>query len=235
MLHASYLIRRPDLGCQRARLLSHRRIRASRDVLARGHGPQVTPNAPGAEVVQWISGGFPLPSPLTAFLNIPRAIVRQSRREYNPPMYRRAVFAFVSVAAAKTICAQLQPASTADLLSRFQATVKETLRRLPDYTCIETVTRSRRTPPSTHFQPLDTIRLQVGLIGGHERYSWPDAARFDDRELRDLVGRGIIGTGNFAAHVHHVFLSAATQFTPHGADAFHERPAARFEYEVPVE
>src|SRR5690348_8495357 len=113
-------------------------------------------------------------------------------------MYRRAACAFVLVAAAKSIGAQPEPASTADLLTRFQATVKETLRRLPDYTCVETVARSRRTPPSTHYQPLDTIRLQVGLIGGHERYTWPDAARFDDRELRDLVGRGIIGTGNFA-------------------------------------
>ncbi|MCU1273118.1 MAG: hypothetical protein JWO48_549 [Bryobacterales bacterium] len=109
------------------------------------------------------------------------------------------------------------------------------LGRLPDYTCVESIARSRRTPGGNGFQPLDTIRLQVGLIGGRERYTWPDAARFDDRELRDLVGRGIIGTGDFAAHVHHVFLSPATQFTPRAAEAFHNRQAARFDYEVPVE
>jgi hypothetical protein len=33
------------------------------------------------------------------------------------------------------------------LLPRFQASVKETVRRLPDYTCIETIARFRRSPP----------------------------------------------------------------------------------------
>src|SRR4030088_201519 len=117
-------------------------------------------------------------------------------------MCRRAVFVCVVVAVA--LCAQPVPS---DLLPRFQASPKQTLPRLPDYTCIETIARSRRASTSPHYQPLDTIRLQVGLIGGRERYSWPDAARFDDRELRDLVGRGIIGTGDFAGHVQHVFLS----------------------------
>jgi hypothetical protein len=145
-------------------------------------------------------------------------------------MERRPLFACVCVAAATTLCAQ-----STDLLPRFQASVKETLRRLPDYNCIESITRFRRSPPSPHFQRLDTLRLQVGLIDGHERYTWPDAARFDDRDLRDLVGRGIIGTGNFAAHVQHVFLSAATRFSPATAVALGNRPAVHFDYEVPVE
>ncbi|MEO8127694.1 MAG: hypothetical protein ABI822_11420, partial [Bryobacteraceae bacterium] len=139
-------------------------------------------------------------------------------------MCRRAVF--VSVLAAATVCAQQAP--SADLLSQFKASLKQTLRRLPDYTCVETIVRSRRRSDSRQFQPLDIIRLQVGLVGGRERYSWPDSKRFDDRELADLVGRGIIGTGNFAGHAQHVFLSPATRFTP-GDDP------ARFDYEVPVE
>jgi hypothetical protein len=128
-----------------------------------------------------------------------------------------------------------QPAPPPDLLPRFQASIKKTLRRLPDYTCIETVARSRRAPTSPHYQTLDTIRLQVGLIGGRERHSWPDATRFDDRELRDLIGRGVIGTGDFAGHVQHIFLSPATTFTPQDNTALRERPAARFDFEVPVE
>ncbi len=144
-------------------------------------------------------------------------------------MCRRVVFVCVLVAV--TVCAQPPPA---DLLPRFQTSLKETLRRLPDYTCSETIVRSRRAPTSTHFQPIDTIRLQVGLIGGRERFGWADAASFDDRELRDLVGRGIIGTGDFAGHVQHVFLSPATTFTLRD-DAVRDRPAARFDYEVPVE
>jgi hypothetical protein len=145
-------------------------------------------------------------------------------------MDRRPLFACVCVAAATTLCAQ-----PTDLLPRFQASVKETLRRLPDYNCIETIARFRRSPPGPDFQPLDTLRLQVGLIDGRERYTWPDAARFDDRELRDLVGRGVIGTGNFAAHVQHVFLSPATRFNGPTAVGLHNRAAARFDYDVPVE
>jgi hypothetical protein len=150
-------------------------------------------------------------------------------------MTPRAFFAFLWTLAVTTLIAQTQPAVPSDLLSRFRANVNTLLGRLPDYTCVESIARSRHTSGGSGFQPLDTIRLQVGLIGGRERYTWPDAARFDDRELRDLVGRGIIGTGDFAAHVHHVFLSPATQFTPKGAEAFHNRQAARFDYEVPVE
>jgi hypothetical protein len=146
-------------------------------------------------------------------------------------MCRRVVFVCVVVA----VNVFAQPVPPPDLLPRFQASVKETLRRLPDYTCIETIARSRRAPTSHHYQPLDTIRLQVGLIGGRERHSWPDATRFDDRELRDLIGRGIVGTGDFAGHVQHIFLSPATTFTPHDDIAVRDRPAARFEYEVPVE
>ena len=142
----------------------------------------------------------------------------------------RLAFGLVSVVVVTTLCAQPQP----DLLPRFQSAVKETLRRLPDYTCMETITRGRRTPPSNRFQPVDTIRLQVGLIGGRERHAWPDA-RFDDRELRDLVGRGIIGAGDFAAHVRHVFLSPATEFSPRGTATLRNRAAARFDYELPVE
>ena len=146
-------------------------------------------------------------------------------------MCRRAVFVCVVVA----VSVGAQPVPPADLLPRFQGSLKQTLRRLPDYTCTETITRSRRASTSPHYQPLDTIRLQVGLIGGRERYSWPDAERFDDRELRDLVGRGIIGTGDFAGHVQHVFLSPATKFTPRDDTAVRDRPAARFDYELPVE
>src|SRR5579864_2767905 len=137
-------------------------------------------------------------------------------------MHRRVILGLASVAAATTLCAQPQP----DLLPRFQGAVKETLRRLPDYTCMETIVRARRTPPGTQYHPVDTIRLQVGLISGRERHSWPDA-RFDDRELRDLVSRGIIGAGDFAAHVQHVFLSPATQFSPRGTGTLRNRAAAR--------
>jgi hypothetical protein len=85
------------------------------------------------------------------------------------------------------------------------------------------------------FQNLDTLRLQVALINRRERYSWADATQFEDRELRELIGKGVISTGGFASHVAHVFLSRAAQFQRKGQEEMQGRPAVRFDYEVPVE
>jgi hypothetical protein len=143
--------------------------------------------------------------------------------------------AFVCVLAAASLSAQPQTAPADDLLPRFQTAVNQMLRRLPDYTCAETIARSVRVDPNAPYRKLDTIRLQVGWIGGQERYGRADAASFDDREVRDLVGRGLTSSGNFAGNVQHVFLSAGTQFTPRGAASLRDRPATRYDYEVPVE
>lgn len=109
------------------------------------------------------------------------------------------------------------------------------LRRLPDYTCSETISRSVRISPDVPFRRLDTVRLQVGWIGGKERYGKASAAGFEDREIRDLVSRGMTSNGNFAGHVQYVILSPATEFKPRGAVRFREREAARYDYDVPVE
>jgi len=139
-----------------------------------------------------------------------------------------------TIAIALGLAAQAQEIP-ADLLARFRTQIRQTLQALPDYTCIQTVARSRRESPRAPLQNMDTLRLQVGLINKKEHYTWPDAKQFDDRELRDLVGRGIIGTGNFAAHVQHVFLSPHTQFTPKQVEDRSGRRAVRYDYEVPVE
>jgi hypothetical protein len=124
---------------------------------------------------------------------------------------------------------------SAAVLSRFRTQLKETLKQLPDYTCVQSIERSRRPSTSVSYQPLDAIRVQVGLIGGNEKYSWPDSRKFDDKELRDLVGKGVVSTGNFALHVQHVFLSPATQFTELGPTEVAGRKALRYGYELPVE
>ena len=133
------------------------------------------------------------------------------------------------------IAALLAPQESDDLLARFRERIKDTLKRVPDYTCAETVTRSRRTGSQGVFQSLDVLRLQVALIGGRERYAWPDARQFDERDLRDLVGKGVIGTGNFSDHARHVMLSPHAQFTLRGAEEIRGRRALRVDYEVPVE
>jgi hypothetical protein len=123
----------------------------------------------------------------------------------------------------------------AGLLQQFRSGLKSVLEQLPDYTCLQSIERARRSSSNTAFQPLDSIRVQVGLIGGQERFSWPDSQRFNYLELREMVGRGVVGTGSFALHVRHVFLSPETRFTDRGAAEARGRKAVQYDFELPVE
>src|SRR5436190_13442366 len=82
---------------------------------------------------------------------------------------------------------------TDPLLARIQAKVLESLARLPDYVCVQTVERAQRASAKEPFKLMDTLRLQVALIKGKEQYAWLDASKFEDRELREMVGRGAVG------------------------------------------
>jgi len=121
------------------------------------------------------------------------------------------------------------------LLARIQAKVREDLARLPDYMCVQTVERAHRAHAREEFKLLDTLRLEVALIGNRERFAWLDARRFDDRELRDMVGKGAIGTGNFALHTKHVFEPRMAEFKAAGETIHLGRRALLYDYEVPWE
>jgi len=121
------------------------------------------------------------------------------------------------------------------LLARIQAKVREDLARLPDFVCVQTVERSHRAKAREEFKLLDTLRLEVALIGNRERFAWLDARRFEDRELRDMVGKGAIGTGNFALHTKHVFEPRVAEFKAAGETMHQGRRAWRYDYEVPWE
>ena len=121
------------------------------------------------------------------------------------------------------------------LLARIQARIREDLARLPDYTCVQTVERAHRAKDREDFKLLDTLRLEVALIGNRERFAWLDARRFEDRELRDIVGKGAIGTGDFALHTKHVFEQGVAEFKATGETIHQGRRALRYDYEVPWE
>src|ERR1700730_11603692 len=102
------------------------------------------------------------------------------------------------------------------LLARIQAKVREDLARLPDYICVQTVERAHRAKAREEFKLLDTLRLEVALIGNRERFAWLDASRFDDRELREMVGKGALATGTFRLHTKHVFEPRVAEFKAAG-------------------
>lgn len=121
------------------------------------------------------------------------------------------------------------------LLERIRLRAKANLSRLPDYVCLQTVERFRRPEPKAEFEPVDTLRLEVGLVGDRELFAWPDAARFSEKDVTELVQRGTIGNGAFALHARNVFLSGAPRFDFRGEETIGGRRAFRFDFDVPLE
>ena len=120
------------------------------------------------------------------------------------------------------------------LLARIKLKMEETLRRQPNYTCMETIQRSTRRAPARRFRLIDTLRLEVAIVEGKEMFSWPGAREFRTTDLREMVPSGTIGTGYFAMHARAVFVSNVAQFTYVGREEIDGRLCERFDYRVPL-
>src|SRR5947209_13623252 len=74
------------------------------------------------------------------------------------------------------------------LLARIKVKMAENLDHLPNYTCEQTIERSRRRAPSRKFELLDTVRLEVALVEGKELYGWPGPIASPSRTLATSSG-----------------------------------------------
>ena len=114
-----------------------------------------------------------------------------------------------------------------------RVTIKQLVRaaKLPNYTCIETVTRDyyklkksasvkscSAIPPHSASDPAlpltvtDRLRLDVALTERREIYSWVGDSKFEDDGVTALVRHGPIATGAFGALVAVVFGQDAKTF-----------------------
>jgi hypothetical protein len=118
------------------------------------------------------------------------------------------------------------------LLGRIRLRIAENLNGLPNYTCTQTIERSRRRSSSRKFEMLDTVRLEVALVDGKELFSWPGADRFEEHDLGEMVG-GTIGNGDFALFAKAVFLSGGAQISIIGKESRDGRDVVRLRYTVP--
>jgi hypothetical protein len=117
-------------------------------------------------------------------------------------------------------------------LARIKVRMEETLNRLPNYTCLQVIERSRRPAASRRFELVDILRLEVALVDGKELFAWPGERKFEERELRDLAPSGAIGNGDFALHARSIFLSSTPQFRSVGEEPLEGRPAIRYDFTV---
>jgi hypothetical protein len=106
------------------------------------------------------------------------------------------------------------------------------LRRQPNYTCIETVERSRRSGAARKFQLQDTLRLEVALVEGKEMFAWPGSRKFEDADLRTMVSTGTFGNGNFALHARAIFQGRGPTFQYRGQTVLDGQAAFQFDYRV---
>jgi hypothetical protein len=119
------------------------------------------------------------------------------------------------------------------LLAKIKVKMAENLDRLPNYTCEQTVERSRRRSPGRKFELLDTVRLEVALVEGKELYGWPGANRIAESDLSNLV-HGTIGNGDFGLLARSIFLGSGGLFTYTGETTVDGRNTIRYDYRVPL-
>lgn len=130
--------------------------------------------------------------------------------------------------------AQNPPVAPAEivLLGRAKNKMAASLSRMPNYTCLQTIERSKRLGRRRKFELIDVLRLEVGLVNGQELFAWPGSGKFEDKELADMVPPGgAIGNGSFAAHASSVFQGRSASIT---FDGWQENPKrAKYIYRVP--
>jgi hypothetical protein len=121
-----------------------------------------------------------------------------------------------------------------EVLKRATQRVLDSARRIPNYTCVETVTRDYREPiaallprscpvlleqrlhptPDLLLLPYskDRLRLDVAMSRKGEIFSWSGANRFEDREIDQVVRYGPMATGSFAGFLITVFETDVRKF-----------------------
>jgi hypothetical protein len=134
-----------------------------------------------------------------------------------------------------------QPADSAELspelllLARVRHHELQQLQRQPNFTCVETVERTQRTAATKRFQLVDTLRLEVALVGGRELFAWPGSKKFEDTEITDMIQRGAIGNGAFGLLARSVFEGRSATYDHRGAETLEGRSEklVRWDYKVP--
>src|ERR1019366_493326 len=93
------------------------------------------------------------------------------------------------------------------LLARIKSHMREELDHLPNYTCLETLTRYHREPDhQLKLGHLDTLHLDIIYSNNREWYGVPGGKNFGADNPVRFIASGMVGTGAFALLLHNVFV-----------------------------
>ena len=144
---------------------------------------------------------------------------------------RAAAIALMLAAAGTAIPAQDLPQWVLNL-ARIKRQARANFVHLPDYACHETVERYRRLTPSGAFHQMDTLRLEVAVIGRKEMFAKAGAGQFNVTDLTDIATEGATGTGSFAGLVDNLFVNDTGLTTGWADDAVGDRRALRYDFSM---
>ena len=105
-------------------------------------------------------------------------------------------------------------------LAQIKSHLREEITRLPNYTCLETISRfHREAARGSKFLPLDAVRLEIVYSNGREWYGSPGDRNLSEENPVSFIGAGMIGNGIFAITLHNLFVANVAMFTSHGEDS----------------
>ena len=98
------------------------------------------------------------------------------------------------------------------LLARIKSHMREELSHIPNYTCLETISRFRKDPgshPEAHAKltSLDTVRLEIVHSNHQEWYGSPGDRSLSVDNPAAFIGGGMIGNGAFALTLNNILVS----------------------------
>jgi len=130
------------------------------------------------------------------------------------------------------LAAQTEIPSETLVLARLKNRMASNLSQLPNYTCLQTIDRWRRSGPAG-WALADILRLEVVMAGNRELFSWPGAGKFEEKGIGEMVGGGMSGSGDFGLHARAIFLSQSTSIQLARQETRPGPAEARYDYRVP--
>jgi hypothetical protein len=122
------------------------------------------------------------------------------------------------------------------LLARIKSHLREELSHIPNYTCLETISRFRKDPASDppanrRLTPLDTVRLEIVYSSRREWYGSPGGRNLSADNPVEFIGGGMIGNGAFALTLNNILEGAG--FTYRGPENLGGRAVVRYDFRLP--
>jgi VWFA-related protein len=119
-----------------------------------------------------------------------------------------------------------------DRLASFRDKVRQDMTGVPNYTCLETIDRTKRTLPLPDFLPVDKIRLEVSSVAGKEMFARPGARSIDNRNVTSLVTDGLIGSGMFVSLARNLFVEDKGTLTYKGKENVAGHASFRYNFRL---